>query len=200
MADLFGDVPRFRPLPSPIIRKAEISDCGQYRWTLTRTWRAGPHVCFCGLNPSTADALKDDPTVIRWTRFANLWGYGGFVAVNLYPFRTPNPPALHKWADWEANGPDWYARDQILQNVDVVEREAKRAALMVACWGAGAAWNNSAEHHLDYFVECITTGDEPWPDIHCLGKTASGAPIHPMARGRHRIPDDVQPQIWRKAG
>jgi len=85
---------------------------GQYRWTLERVWRAGPHVCWIMLNPSTADHLIDDPTILRCIHFTQLWGYGGFVVVNLYPFRSPNPAACKKWADWQSNGPDWYVRDK----------------------------------------------------------------------------------------
>lgn len=199
MADLLSHLtPTGVPRPTePIIRDASLSQCGQYRWTLARTWRAGPHVCWVGLNPSTADHRIDDPTVRRWTHYTNAWGYGGFVAVNLYPFRTPNTAALRKWADWPNNGPDWYARDTILHNVDIVSREAKRAALTVACWGAGAKWDDDAWHFVEHVVEKITTGVAPWPVLHCLGKTAGGHPIHPMARGAHRVPDDAQPIIWR---
>lgn len=183
-----------KPLPTGIKRSALVSDCGQYRWTLTRTWRAGPHVCFIGVNPSTADHRTDDPTVRRWTHFASAWGYGGFVAVNLYPFRSPNVAACRKWADWENNGPDWYARDRIIDNLDIVAEEAQRAALVVACWGA-TAWNDM---WIDHAVERIQ-GTEPFPAIHCFGKTAGGAPIHPMARGVHRVPDDAKPVVWKAA-
>lgn len=125
-----------RPLPNEIMRAASISTCGTCRWTLTRTWRGGSHVCWIGLNPSDADANRDDPTARRWIDFTSAWGFGGYVAVNLYPYRSSDPAACRKWADWESNGPDWHARDQILHNVDVVAREAKRAAIVVACWGA----------------------------------------------------------------
>lgn len=181
------------PLPRDIIRNAWFSADRQLRLTLTRTWRAGPHVCFCGLNPSTAGADRDDPTSHRWIRFANAWGFGGYVAVNLYPFIAADPAACRKWADWLNNGPDYYVRDAIIHNLDIVRIEAKRAALFVACWGA-TAWDDA---WVDHVVEEIQTGSAPWPDIHCFGKTAGGDPIHPMARGRHRVPDDALPVVWR---
>ena len=31
-------------------------------------------------------------------------------------------------------------------------------------------------------------------ELFCLGTTQSGAPIHPMARGRHRVPDSASPR------
>ena len=182
-------------MPVEIRRAANLSACGQHRFSLTRVWSPGPHVCWIGLNPSTADHRIDDPTVTRLTSFTNAWGFGGFVAVNLYPFRTPNPAACKRWADWQNNGPDWHARDIILHNVDVVASEAKRAALVVACWGAGA-WDGEFVEHV---IEEIMTGEAPYPAIHCLGRTFAGDPIHPMARGRHRVPDDAKPIIWRAA-
>src|SRR3546814_15011461 len=84
--------------------------------TLFRSWRAGPHICFIGVNPSTASHLKDDPTAWRWVHFADSWGYGGYVTVNLYPFCSSSPKECRRWADWESNGPDWRARDTILHN------------------------------------------------------------------------------------
>lgn len=184
MADLLG---------FDMHRDATFSRGDQNRLTLTRRWDANlPVVCFIGLNPSTADHQTDDPTVRRWMHFAKAWGYGGFVAVNLFPFRSSSPAVCRQWADWVNNGPDWYARDDIVANIDVVAREAKAAALVVACWGAGA-WDDGI---IDMVVESVMSGEEPWPDMHCFGLTASGAPIHPMARGKHRIPDTAQPIIW----
>ena len=190
--DLFGV-----PFSDTIARSANLSRCGLFRWTLTRTWSCeGGHVCFIGLNPSTADHASDDPTVRRWTRFAKAWGYGGFTAVNLYPLRTSSPEECRAWARWEENGPDWYARDRILlENLPLLVREAKAAALVVACWGAGA-WDPV---FVDHVLEEITTGEAPWPDVHCFGLSKDGHPMHPMARGRCRIPDHARPMLW-KAG
>ncbi|OWK26567.1 hypothetical protein AJ87_05785 [Rhizobium yanglingense] len=49
----------------PGIKKtAVISDCGRYRYELTRVWEMGrPLLVTCMLNPSTADADNDDPTI-----------------------------------------------------------------------------------------------------------------------------------------
>lgn len=193
---LFDLPPAPRPLPALIRRRAEISACGTLRWTLERAWGSGPHVCWIGLNPATADGRVDDQTSWRWTRFAHGWGYARWVAVNMYPFRSADPAACRRWADWQANGPDWHVRDAIHHNVDVVAREAKRADLVVACWGAGA-WDDALVEHV---IEAIQTGEAPWPDLWCLGRTAGGAPIHPMARGRKRVPDDARPVLWREAG
>jgi hypothetical protein len=178
-----------------VTRRATLSRGGRNRPTLDRFWADGPHVCFIGLNPSNADHQVDDPTVRRWMHFARSWGYAGFVAVNLYPFRTSSPRECRREADWQDNGPDWYARDDLHHNASVVAREAKRAALVVACWGAGT-WDPDWVEHV---IEEVQFGEEPWPDIHCLGTSRSGAPKHPMARGKERVPDNAQPSLWRAA-
>ncbi len=186
--DLFGHT-----FADTIARSADLSRCGTFRWTLTRTWSTGPHVCFIGLNPSTADHRVDDPTVRRWTHFARAWGYGGFTAVNLYPFRSASPEDCRRWSDYLSNGPDWYARDALHSGLDMVRAEAKAAALTVACWGVGT-WD---PHWVDHVVEDIQSGEAPWPDLHCFALAKDGSPVHPMARGRHRIPDHARPTLWR---
>ncbi|GEP06858.1 DUF1643 domain-containing protein [Methylobacterium oxalidis] len=176
-----------------IQRAASLSRCGTYRFTLTRTWGEGGHVCFIGLNPSTADHRIDDPTVRRWIHFAQAWGYGGFTAVNLHPFRSASPAACREWSRWEEDGPDWYVRDVIQENLGIVVREAKAAALVVPCWGAGT-WD---PEWVDHLLEEVQTGEAPWPDLHCFALSQGGHPVHPMARGRNRIPDHAQPVLWR---
>lgn len=176
-------------------RGASISRCGTLRWTLERAWAEGPAVCYIGHNPSTATATYDDPTVQAWTALARANGFGRFVAVNLYPFRAADVRECRRWADYEQNGPDWAARNALMHNETVVVEVAKKADIVVACWGALAAdsmW-------VDHIVEAIHTGEEPWPDLYCLGTTLAGDPKHPMARGKHRIARDQRFTMWRAA-
>lgn len=68
---------------------AVISPCGLYRYELRRTWDDTlPKVAVCMLNPSKADATVTDPTITKLIGFARRWGYGGFVVVNLYAWRS----------------------------------------------------------------------------------------------------------------
>lgn len=193
-ASLFNE-----PIPTAHVNKAArlaTSHSGHaLRLTLERWWGDTSRVCFIGLNPSSADAERDDPTVRRWIHFAARWGYGGFVAVNLFPFRTSSPAECKGYVEFEKHGPDWYARDAMHHNLSIVQAEAKKADLVVACWGVFRPW---MEGWMDEVVESITTHEEPWPDIHCFGRTKGGDPIHPMARGRHRVPDDAVPMIWKE--
>lgn len=175
-------------------RGAAISTCSTYRWTLTREWGEGPKVCYIGHNPSDADASIDDPTVLAWIALAKANGYSRLVAVNVLPYRSPDVRAAHRWARWDQNGPDWSARDAIMENEAVLAREIKRAGRVVACWGALCAD--------DWGVRCLESVGEAnggLPDIYCLGTTAAGDPKHAMARGKHRVPRDFKFKLWRKA-
>lgn len=54
---------------------AELSPCGRYRYRLWRAWATeGRSALIVGLNPSTADATEDDPTIRREVAFAKRWG------------------------------------------------------------------------------------------------------------------------------
>ena len=79
---------------------AVISECGRYRYSLLREWNAGrPRLCIVMLNPSTADANKDDPTIRRCIGFARRDGYGSIVVVNVAAFRATKPKDMLMAAD-----------------------------------------------------------------------------------------------------
>jgi len=75
-----------------IERKASFSHCKRYRYQLLRRWEGGIGRCvIVGLNPSTADAQNDDPTIRRCMGFAQDWGFNELIMVNLFAYRTPHP-------------------------------------------------------------------------------------------------------------
>lgn len=176
--------------PELVIHRRATFQCDRkLRITLERWWGDGKRVCFIGLNPSTADHLTDDPTVRRWVHFAKAWGYDGFKAVNLYPFRSSSPAECKEWSDWESHGPDWYTRDDIVFNIHHVGEVANSCDLVVACWGAGW-WDGM-------LVESVK--EQISKPLYCFGLTQKGDPIHPMARGKYRVKDDAQPVLWEEA-
>jgi hypothetical protein len=74
---------------------AVLSECGNYRYELSRIWdTTKPMVMFLMLNPSTADANKDDNTIRRCIAYAKSWGYGGVFVGNLFAYRATNPKEL----------------------------------------------------------------------------------------------------------
>lgn len=149
------------------------------------------------LNPSSADGSRNDPTLWEVIFHTHRLGFGGLVVVNLYPFIAASPAACHRWADWDApgRGPDWYVRDVLHANQDLVARTARECDQVIAAWGA-SAWDRT---WIDVVVEGVLTGEAPWRDLWCLGRTSDGSPKHPLARGHHRIPRDQAPIMWAEA-
>ncbi len=54
---------------------------------------------FIGLNPSTASADKDDPTLRRLLAFCDSWGYGNLLVLNLFARVTSSPYMLRCFDD-----------------------------------------------------------------------------------------------------
>ncbi len=66
-----------------------------YRYSLAREWNSNaPRIGFVMLNPSTADATSNDPTIRRCINFARFWGYGAIEVVNLFAYRASHPAQL----------------------------------------------------------------------------------------------------------
>jgi hypothetical protein len=176
-----------------MIRTAIIDDV--CRWELRRIWNDVPEprlLVWLMLNPSTADAEKDDPTLLRIIKWGKAWGYDGVIVVNLYPFRSPSPLDLAAWH--KAGG----------LTVEVFQRnmEITLAAMAECDWMVMAGWGGSLpkpEGVLPYIRMLNTIGltkHGAWPVWRCLGVSQGGMPIHPMARGKNRIPDDATPMVY----
>lgn len=83
-----------------LVSDALLSDCGSYRYLLRRIWEPSTAVCaFVMLNPSTADATQDDPTIRKCMGFAKRWGYGGIVVANAFAYRATDPRELRRVVD-----------------------------------------------------------------------------------------------------
>ena len=141
-------------------RDAVLSDCGRYRYRLFREWEASERmpVMWLMLNPSTADASIDDPTIRRCMAFSKAWGYGAMWVGNLYAFRSTDPYAMLAMAAVEARGPD---NDRHLYQMST------EAALIVLAWGVHGG--------MSVPLSMAAPGG-----LWCLGKTKHGAPKHPL--------------------
>ncbi|CAB1262622.1 hypothetical protein CLOSBL3_20536 [Clostridiaceae bacterium BL-3] len=79
---------------------AFIDSTGKYRYTLSRVWNENlGKVVFILLNPSTADASKDDPTVKKCISFTKSWNFGLLEIVNLFAYRSTDPKCLKNVLD-----------------------------------------------------------------------------------------------------
>lgn len=140
---------------------AYISQDGKYRYSLWRDWSNGQQtttVAFVGLNPSTADAEQDDPTIRRCIGFAKAWGCNKLIMVNLFAFRATDPKEMKTAEDPE--GPE---------NLAVVKALEEHADLIVVAWGAHGSFKEQDSRYISLFK-----------NPHHLGLTKDGHPKHPL--------------------
>jgi hypothetical protein len=139
---------------------AVLSPDGRYRYFLSRTWDDRRKVvAFIGLNPSTADATNDDPTIRRCIQFAKDWGGGSLWMVNLFAFRATKPSALLHAGD--PVGPE---------NELWLGRVVGAAEITVAAWGNHGALAGRAAAVANRFAG----------KLHALKITGQGMPGHPL--------------------
>jgi hypothetical protein len=144
-----------------------------YRYTLTRAWDPGlPAVAFVMLNPSTADARRDDPTIRRCINLARAWGFGSMCAVNLFAFRATHPADLRAAPD-----PVGPANDRHLLRV------CSAADQTIVAWGVHGSFRRRDAQVLDLIARCCRP--------RCLGLTKAGLPRHPLM-----IPRAVRPRLF----
>lgn len=143
---------------------AIISSCGQYRYKLTRpgdlTATRGPAV-FIMINPSYADAERDDRTIGRCRSFARDWGCDGIIVGNMYGLISSDPDVL--WTHPDPVGPE---NDAHL--VEII----RGAGEIVCAWGADA--------RADRVAAVVAVLAAAGARLRCLGITKSGAPRHPL--------------------
>jgi len=153
-------------------KSAIISSCEKYRYELVRSWASNRPCCFIGLNPSTADASDDDPTIRRCIGFARDWGCGSLIMTNLYAYRATNPQDMFKARKLGTDivGP---------RNDEFLESVMDSGGLIVAAWGAHG--NDSLKGK-----DLIQTGL-----LHHLGLNKNGSPKHPLY-----LRKDTQPQPY----
>jgi hypothetical protein len=147
-------------------RSAIISPCQTYRYELWREWDSmRPVVAFIGLNPSAADAERDDPTIRRCLGFAKSWGCGSLVMLNLFALRSTDPAAIRSTPN--PVGPD--------NDAHIVAR-TRGVDIIVAAWG-----NDGGYLGRDVVVERLIADSRPsCGGISCLKLTKSGSPWHPL--------------------
>jgi hypothetical protein len=158
---------------------AVLSDDGRYRYELRRRWGDRPGtIAWIMLNPSTADASQNDPTIRRCIGFTAAWGYDSLCVVNLFALRATDPRELTKASD--PIGPD---------NDDWLYRRSGTIGVpaVIAAWGARSLARDRAR-------SLIERGVLPRHGLSCVGATKDGHPAHPLF-----VPAGRQPAPWRSA-
>lgn len=162
---------------------ARIDDSKCYRYRLWRHWSEEPLLGFCMLNPSTADAEVDDPTIRRCIGFAQRGGYGGIEVCNLFALRATDPAELFT-PRLVPDGSRHYLLDPIGPENDAAILEClDRSEHIVCAWG-GRKGNPliRAKQVLHLLGKRII--------LH-LGLTQNGMPRHPLY-----LPNDTQLVKW----
>lgn len=153
---------------------AEFSPDRRYRYRLWRRWGGGPMLMVIGLNPSTADEVKNDPTVTRCIGYAKAWGFSGLLMTNVFAYRATDPRSMKAVA--EPCGPGNMVRLSDL----AVDTVSTGGAVL-------AAWGDHGRH--------MGTGNALTARLHfagigvaCLGLTKFLQPKHPLYQKRDARP------------
>lgn len=132
----------------------------RYRYALWRVWdREQPAIIFIGLNPSYANEYKDDPTVVRMSRYARYNNHGAIYIGNLFALVNthPKPLLFDNNAIGEGNG------KYLLELMRV-------AGMVVVGWG-----NHGRSIDRDKAVLDILG-----TPVYCFSVTKLGMPTHPL--------------------
>lgn len=133
-------------------------------------------LCFVMLNPSTADATEDDPTIRRCRDYARRWGFEHLYVVNLFAFRATDPSELYEahLRDVDIVGPE---------NDDHIFRVAEESDIVIAAWGVpprGLLWREAEVREL---FQKKYSGK-----VRALGLTKNAHPRHPLYMRKHVKP------------
>jgi len=154
---------------SHFLGSATISECGRYRYALERRIPdvVGPNLTWLMLNPSTADATQDDPTIRKVMGFTKRNGYGVALVVNLFALRATDPRECRRQlADAEGE-----------QNCAAIMQAAAISEAVVCAWGAQPWAREQAKTVLWWLSEHPR---ETPIRLLCLGTSKDGDPLHPL--------------------
>lgn len=152
-----------------MISEAHISDDKLHRYSLSRTWGDGPRAVWLMLNPSTADAETDDPTIRKCIGFSERAGFGGLDVVNLFSLRATDPRELITAL----------RRGERCNNdtSNTVLHDVTRGKTVIAAWGAHAGIEQVRDRVREVVHFCSTH------TFLCLGTTKDRHPRHPVRVG-----------------
>jgi hypothetical protein len=157
------------PLLPGVDGRAEFSPCGRYRYWLARDWGfrrytdgREPYALWIGMNPSTAEADVDDPTIRREMAFTKAMGLDFYLKVNVMDYRATDPKALLAPGIVPCSD----------ENLNCITGVAPGAARIVLAWGA-------LPKRLQCYADRVLVALRDKP-LFCMGKTASGNPRHPL--------------------
>ncbi|HCE86113.1 MAG TPA: hypothetical protein DEO99_08140 [Bacteroidetes bacterium] len=123
-----------------------------------------------GLNPSSANEKKLDPTTRIIEKIALNHGYDGWHIVNLYPLRCAKPSNLPK-----RRKVDVYTQNLLFLEEHLAKNHQSVGAVCLG-WGNHIDYYSYLKEARDEILAMLTLYDFKW---NCLGVTQAGHPIHP---------------------
>ena len=148
---------------------AAFSEDGRFRYWLSREWGfrqfsdgREPFALFIGMNPSTAEADVDDPTVRKEMGLTRRLGLDRYVKVNVMDYRATSPKALLMPGVTPCSD----------ANRPAIRHFAERASTIIMCYGK----LHKKLRRYGMLVEMDLRGYKLW----CLGRNDDGSPKHPL--------------------
>lgn len=159
---------------------ADFSKCGNYRYRLWRIWDKSRPLAMCiGLNPSTANGVKNDQTISYLINMLTRLNYGGFYMMNCWALISSDPKKLldHRWNELIC---DW--NDNML-----TVTKAKCKDVIFAWGGFKIVKETGRDRELR----------EMFPNALCFGFNRDGSPFHPLAMMPRNGRDPNNPKLQR---
>ena len=157
--------------------EANFSDCGRYRYWLSRIWDEnrdkGTFIC---INPSKATSLMSDNTLGNCNNLAVQWGWGGFYIVNLFAYMATKQSEMQSQHDRE--GP---LNDQAIMYVASITDH------IILAWGSG--YKKRANQVLK-----LLKGKT----LYCIKKNSNGGFRHPLIIKPEEYSEPIP--IWELTG
>lgn len=162
-------LPETNDLFSDISSSAIVSHDGLHRFRLNRLVDVygSARFTFIGVNPSTADATKNDQTVKKWFGFVKTWGGYDFTVINLFTWRATN---INELKTCHEVNRDFYSDHHLTSAIN-------EADVVVACWGSSAKIPEQHRGRIPYVQRIVKDFRKP---LKCFGYTKSGDVKHPL--------------------
>ena len=140
-----------------------------YRYSLHRTGgdkeaqeEGNKRVTFIMLNPSTADAKKNDPTIRRVMGFNDRWHGSDLYVGNIFAYRSTDPKGLRGVTD-----PIGEDNEQVLREM------VQETDTLILAWGTHGHYRNRGQAIMDMVLK-------ERGSYRCFGFTTNGQPKHPL--------------------
>ena len=165
---------------------ADFDQGRRHRYFLGRYWDSTlSTLLWLMINPSTAGAWENDHTVTKVTEFSKRFGFGGFEIVNFFSLISSDPKELKSLPSFESTEVERFYWKHAARLYLRTPSEAFDGApiYVMAGWGGTKFATIRRDEVLKVFERNT---------LHCLGKTKSGAPNHPLM-----LAYATQCSVWR---